>query len=93
MIRSKAKAAILALAAAISGVPQLAPLPAENTVKQAPAGTEKQAPAAPSQSSQQLQFLADLGAPIRRRARTGFYWPGRRAAAALRTAGKTRRMR
>lgn len=93
MKRTRTRASLMALATLLAGIPATAQAPVANTIQPASQGTEKQAPVPVQATQQSLQFLADLGAPLRRRTRNGYYWPGRRAAAALRTAGKTRRMR
>lgn len=51
----------------------------------------KTTPSTPAAADVDLNFLAQLGAPLG--GASGCPWPGRRAACARRTAGRTRRMR
>lgn len=100
-----ALAAALALAIAPGAIaPIVQSSPASPASVTAPNANEKQAPTqAPTNANVDLNFLAELGAPLGRsggmwknggRSRTGgIPWPGRKIACMMRTAGRTKRMR
>lgn len=67
--------------------------PSAQVKQQAKDGTSTPAPSSARVIPSDLQFLHSLGSPISNPRVLGIPWPGRRAAAARRSAGSTNRMR